>query len=263
MPSSQEYLEKNKLSIYGNPSLGSDIYDENSAWRRSTDAFSLHALLRPNKNGEAKESKEKKKTGVGRFFTCFTQGQRKRSSMIGGKKKSNNKLVDIETILSDRYLRGGFEHFLISEYSIENMDFYENVQQYKRAWYDYTTTTSRSVAKKIMANYIGGNSRNEINIKDETMLRITRAMAEEDSSKKLREDIFDEAFLEIKRIMESDSLPRFLKQLEKQKLEQQERPKSLDSSKKSSVLSRKSSSRSMASYATADTTVSCTVYSLE
>lgn len=106
--------------------------------------------------------------------------------------------------MSDKRVKIGFRKFLESEFSVENLDFWEAVEAYKRIK-DNDTRERR--AKEIYDEYISHHAARQINLDSHKRQQIIKRMSDGSLPTKC---IFNAAQRYNFNVMENDSYPRFL-----------------------------------------------------
>lgn len=120
-------------------------------------------------------------------------------------------VISLEQLLQNKIGSSIFRSHLIHELSVENLNFYEVVQVYRKMFdgeKNYSDEERRKIAKEITDVYIIGSmdGYSQININHELSLAITTRLK---APTPVPKDIFEEAYLEIYGLMRSDSYFRF------------------------------------------------------
>ena len=113
---------------------------------------------------------------------------------------SSNHLKSFEQLLKNKKCTQKFREFLESEYSGENLEFYEAVVGFKKS------SDQISSAKVIYDTFIAVGSSREVNIDSLTR----NAIKEKLESDGFDLEMFDQAQEKIYSLMARDSFPRFL-----------------------------------------------------
>ncbi|KAJ6250673.1 diflavin flavoprotein a 2-related [Anaeramoeba flamelloides] len=124
------------------------------------------------------------------------------------KKLKNDPLTIIPNLHSLINLKDGlelFRKFLVQEFSEENLDFWLEIDNYKKMKNGHPNQID--VAKHIYDDFISYGSPQEININHKNRVKITDLIRD----KKIYNDMFDDAQKEIDSLLVRDSFPRFIK----------------------------------------------------
>ncbi|KAF2074317.1 hypothetical protein CYY_004377 [Polysphondylium violaceum] len=105
-------------------------------------------------------------------------------------------------IIKDNKAIQVFRTFLIGEYSVENIDFWSCVENYKK-----TENKTNDMSNSIYEEFITDNSINQVNLPNNVVKRIEENLKQQTNI----ETVFDEAQSHIFKLMESDSYERFKK----------------------------------------------------
>ncbi|VDD96834.1 unnamed protein product, partial [Enterobius vermicularis] len=109
-----------------------------------------------------------------------------------------------ESLLNHKYGSLIFRDFLKTEYSVENLDFWLECEEFKKMKEGKKATQQR--ARAIYNQYIAAQSPKEVNLDADTKAA-TKAALEEGA----KPNMFSLAQSRIEHLMEKDSYPRFLK----------------------------------------------------
>ncbi|MES1908738.1 MAG: hypothetical protein MHM6MM_001614 [Cercozoa sp. M6MM] len=113
-----------------------------------------------------------------------------------------------------KHVLTAFHAFLRRSLCAENLVFWKDVDLYKRQT-EFSSPHARRRAAKIYANYVDRNARLHVNLPasvlDDIDLKISQWT---ELSEQQRECLFDTALREIEKLMQSDSMPKFLKSQE-------------------------------------------------
>ncbi|KAJ6229877.1 diflavin flavoprotein a 2-related [Anaeramoeba flamelloides] len=145
---------------------------------------------------------------------------------------NDNSTVDIDTdsqlilvelfpnikslIISNQGIQA-FKQFLETEYSEENIEFWNEVEQFQLLKDGHEN--QEKIAKKIYENYIAYDSPKQINIDHFTRVKLTEKIKQ----KKLTSSMFKNAQNEIENLLQRDSFPRFMISKKAEKLIQEKR----------------------------------------
>jgi len=121
------------------------------------------------------------------------------------------------------YTYSDMREFLESEYNSENIDFWGTVEEYRQRFEKTkapkivrvseagSMASKEGAAKLILDTYIAEGSEKEVNISGTQRAAVVSALGPQGESGSSSDAVFAEAQNEIKRIMQTDSYPRFLK----------------------------------------------------
>eukprot|EP00924_Labyrinthula_sp_SR-Ha-C_P003965 snap_masked-scaffold_3-processed-gene-9.6-mRNA-1 protein AED:1.00 eAED:1.00 QI:0/-1/0/0/-1/1/1/0/450 len=114
--------------------------------------------------------------------------------------------ISLEEVLASKTGTKLFRGYLVHEFSVENLNFYENVMKWKNNFQTMEIHVREDIAKALFARFMGGKDF-LINVSDSVIVK-TKTKFEVNE---ITFQIFDEALTEIFRIMKQDSFPRFAK----------------------------------------------------
>lgn len=129
--------------------------------------------------------------------------------------KRNDKRVQIDEVLNNQRQEPlsleDFRRFLEEEHAVENLEFYENVEQFKEVARDDDESSVDSrveLERSIADNYVAPGAPKEVNIEGRTRDEILQRV----QNNEVDPDIFTPAQREVRNLMMFDSFSRFVKQ---------------------------------------------------
>ena len=123
---------------------------------------------------------------------------------------SHKSLEDV--LQSSPIVAAAFKQHLLEEKSVENLDFLQIVAESQRRWPNMPISARRARARLIYIRFIDPNSPSAINIsssqRDALQVECCKARPFGES---IDIAVFDESAMEIRRLLELDNLPRFVR----------------------------------------------------
>lgn len=127
--------------------------------------------------------------------------------------------ITFEDVMSDSVLLAKFREFSVNEFSVENIFFWESLQQYKSIFllvpkhsYDYVFDLAAQFAKQMKETFFTAYSNYELNINYE----YKRIVLDRINCNKIHRDTFREAERDVMLHLKTSTFPRFLKYLKEQ-----------------------------------------------
>lgn len=117
--------------------------------------------------------------------------------------------VKLDTVLQSNNLKKNFRNHLKKEFSVENLDFYDEVMNFEETWDTSTPVERQNNCIRIYQLYVRENSLFQVNLSCENVKKIWQKIDMMFISKYM----FEEAKKEIVNLMRTDSFPRFLKKI--------------------------------------------------
>ena len=116
----------------------------------------------------------------------------------------------IEGVRAAPFGKEDFRRFLEGELSVENLDFYENVEEFRRKASDDNSSTDDALEteKQITDRFIVPGSPEEINIASDVRNNVVETVVKQNQ---FNPNVFDEAQAEVKNLMAMDAFSRFVK----------------------------------------------------
>lgn len=121
---------------------------------------------------------------------------------------SMNRMDELDEILLDKDLCAEFEQHLTEEFGIESLHFLRQCEQWQRTYFDVSPSTRLSRARKICKTYIQSDGLYAVNVSwrvnERIIAKVNRIEAED-----CPREVFDEAVLEIHKMLLSGAVLRF------------------------------------------------------
>ncbi len=115
--------------------------------------------------------------------------------------------ITLDSVLETKQGKSAFMIYLASEWSMENMIFYDRVSRFA-AYYDSLSQEGRlAQAKEIFSTFVQENSMLQVNLSHKVRNDIEKNIRVE----KIDKDLFKAASVQVRRLMSDDSLPRFIR----------------------------------------------------
>jgi hypothetical protein len=144
---------------------------------------------------------------------------------IDSKSTSSPSAKSLEHILADPEAHTAFKNFVTSEFSVENLMFYDAVQDFKEVFEAETPQDNRELAQGIYTDFVSPGSPFQVNLPStvvSTLAQLLRpqlittspALAQhidERRSQMILQNVFDVAVVNIVELMRRDSYQRFLR----------------------------------------------------
>lgn len=141
------------------------------------------------------------------FQECFADMPECISEFILRMKGRN---ADLTSVLNHSYAKSVFFDFLSQQHGQENILFFDDANDYVQGYYHTTDNNlekekNRKRALSIINIYITHGASNEVNVSNDMYKKVKERIDAND----ITEDIFEEAKMEIFKILETDCFPRF------------------------------------------------------
>lgn len=115
--------------------------------------------------------------------------------------------LSLDDVIDDDHALVYFEKYLLSEFSIESLNFYEDVNLYRRLWKPENTSKNVSMAKHLLKMFIIQGSPLQVNIPD----RMRSVVEKQLKTTVATEDVFLKSQIETLRLMDRDGWARYRK----------------------------------------------------
>ncbi len=126
--------------------------------------------------------------------------------------------ISLDTVLATRSSKEAFLRYLATEFSVENLYFYDAVNSYKKNHAHMSPSLALANAEEIWQKYVAEGSLLEVNVSSIQRTKVAKALkpllrktGDIEENDKPAENLFDECKDEIINLMKLDSYPRFLK----------------------------------------------------
>ena len=118
---------------------------------------------------------------------------------------------NLDAVLVDTELRERFDKYVQSEFASETLAFLDAVATYRKSYFDVGPTARLARAKRIAQVYLEPGALQQVNVAAATVRKVKRALADATAhpTQSVSRDVFDEARMEIARILEDGPLTRF------------------------------------------------------
>jgi len=113
----------------------------------------------------------------------------------------------IDVVLADPALKATYADFLKKEMSFENIKFLDEVSHFKLEHANDSPSAHLAKARRLVTAMVSDGGLLQVNLPSEMRVRLDKAVGKEAVDADV--DLFDQAYAEIKRLMERDSFPRF------------------------------------------------------
>jgi hypothetical protein len=121
---------------------------------------------------------------------------------------STSSSYGLDEILADPRMTEAFERHLTNELGLESLLFLRDAKRWKLTYYDIAPTARRSRAKKIQNTYLDLSGTYAVNVSDDVSRNILRTLQETEGDVPIT--IFDTALDEVKKLMATGSVMRFV-----------------------------------------------------
>eukprot|EP00924_Labyrinthula_sp_SR-Ha-C_P004485 snap_masked-scaffold_1-processed-gene-1.2-mRNA-1 protein AED:1.00 eAED:1.00 QI:0/0/0/0/1/1/2/0/380 len=115
--------------------------------------------------------------------------------------------LSFRQVIRNQHGKSFLRRYLINEFSVENLNFYETVDKWKKNFDKFEKESVRRQARNVYSRFFSSRSLNPVNVSYEVVETLRRRLDNEE--KDIEKDVFDEAVVEIEQLIVFDSFPRF------------------------------------------------------
>ena len=140
------------------------------------------------------------------------QGRRggRRASLESG--RSSHRRHSLQDVLASKPVLVAFEEHLVNEQAVESLDFINIVNEWNTNYGNMTVAARRARARLIYTRFVSENGSQAINISSKQRDALgDECLRHRPWGESIRVDVFDDAYHEVRTMMELDSIPRFVR----------------------------------------------------